>query len=597
MRMADGLVNLTSGMGTARDKAAQSVWALEAYNPQALMIAYKSSSLIRRAIEMPAEDSCREWREWQAEAVDISAIEAEEKRLDVRGKVLAARILARLFGGGAILIGTGESDPSKPLNPASMKAGGIKYLTVISRDQLTARELELNPLSPLYGTPKMWSVMGEVTANIHPSRVVVFHGIAPMTGNLLDAVDGWGTSNLNGMMQPLTRVDEVMNNILSLVYEAKVDVVKIPDLMLNLQQRGTAYSDEVIRRLMLAATGKGINGTLILDALEEYEQKSASFGSLADILDRAMQLASAACGIPMTLFFGMSAGGLNASGDIDIRGYYDRVKVEQTLRMQPAMAVLDECLIWSALGQRPEELHYSWRSLWQPTAKERAEVGKMLADAMKVVWDTDTVPSEAIGAALVNALTESGAFPGFEGYVHEFTEPTGTDGEEDTANDPALVGRKAVADAEPRTLYVRRDVLNGQEIVAWAKSQGFKTTLPATDMHVTISYSRSPVDWMKMGESWQDNLEVPAGGARLMQQFGEARVLLFNSSNLSWRHGEMKSNGATWDHPEYQPNITISYDPESPDLAAVTPFQGKIMLGPEIFQEVKEGWQAEVKEG
>lgn len=73
----------------------------------------------------------------------------------------------------------------------------------------------------------------------------------------------------------------------------------------------------------------------------------------------------------------------------------------------------------------------------------------MLADAMKVVWDTDTVPPEAIGAALVNALTESGAFPGFEGYVHEFTEPAGTYGEDDPAddpeNDPALVGRKAVA--------------------------------------------------------------------------------------------------------------------------------------------------------
>lgn len=449
MQLADGLVNLVSGMGTSRDKAAQAAWSMEAYNPQALMTAYKSSSLIRRAITMPAEDSCREWREWQADGTEISAIEAEEKRLDVRGKVLAARILARLFGGGAILIGTGESDASKPLNPASLRVGGIKYLTVIARDQLTAQEIELDPLSPLYGTPKMWSVMSAATTNIHPSRVVVFHGIPPMTGNLLDATDGWGTSNLNGMMQPLTRVDEVMNNISSLVYEAKVDVVKIPDLMANLQQRGTTYSDEVIRRLTLAATGKGINGTLILDALEDYAQKNASFGSLADILDRAMQLASAACGIPMTLFFGMSAGGLNASGDIDIRGYYDRVKVEQTLRMQPAMAVLDECLIWSALGERPEELHYVWKSLWQPTAKERAEVAKMLADAMKVVWDTDTVPPEAIGAALVNALTESGAFPGFEGYVHEFTEPAGTYGEDDPAddpaNDPALVGRKAMA--------------------------------------------------------------------------------------------------------------------------------------------------------
>lgn len=81
-----------------------------------------------------------------------------------------------------------------------------------------------------------------------------------------------------------------------------------------------------------------------------------------------------------------------------------------------------------------------------------------------------------------------------------------------------------------------------------------------------------------------------------MEQFGEARVLLFASSELQWRHERMKDVGASWDHAEYQPHITISYDPEAPDLTEVDPYQGEIILGPERFEEVKEDWQASIRE-
>jgi hypothetical protein len=149
--------------------------------------------------------------------------------------------------------------------------------------------------------------------------------------------------------------------------------------------------------------------------------------------------------------------------------------------------------------------------------------------------------------------------------------------------------------AEPRTLYVRRDVVNAAEIIKWAKAQGFKTTLPASDMHVTVAYSHAPVDWMQMGESWYSNkdgkLEVAPGGARLVEQFDKgAVVVLFNSSELTWRHMAMRERGATWEHDEYQPHITITYEPGDVDLAKVEPYRGKIVLGPEIFEEIEEDW-------
>ena len=150
--------------------------------------------------------------------------------------------------------------------------------------------------------------------------------------------------------------------------------------------------------------------------------------------------------------------------------------------------------------------------------------------------------------------------------------------------------------AKPRTLYVQRKVLNAAEIIKWAKAQGFPTTLPADDMHVTICFSRTPVDWMKIGEAWSNNddggIEVKPGSVRLVERLGDkgAVVLMFNSNDLAWRHEDFKRIGATWDHEEYQPHITITYDVGDFDPNMAEPYRGAIKLGPEIFEEVNENW-------
>lgn len=415
----DSLVNLVSGMGTGRDKSSSARYVEPGQDDAQMHAAYKASALVRRAVDLPAEDACREWREWQASAAEISAIEAEESRLGVQRKVMQALSMARLFRGSAILIGTGDADPSLPLNVLQVKRGGIKYLAVMSRLDVNPQDIDFDPTSPTFGLPKHYT-FSQSSQKVHPSRLVVFHGIPPLPGRGFGLQDGWGDSVLPGMLDALKRVDENAQNATTLVYESKVDVVKIPDFMRSMASRGEAYSTEVLKRLTLAATGKGISGMLVMDAAEEYEQKSASFSGLPEIMDRLMQLASAAAGIPMTLLFGMSPGGLNASGDADTRGYYDRVKVLQSLQVQPAMAVLDECLIGSALEKRPADLHYAWRPLWQVSAKERAENAEKLTNALSKIHGMDVVSAEAIGKTVVNSLTESGAFPGLEGYAEEF---------------------------------------------------------------------------------------------------------------------------------------------------------------------------------
>lgn len=426
----DGLVNLVANLGTGRDKAAHTTYDVPAMTEHEAVNAYRSAWLPRKIVDIPAMDACRKWRSWHAEAEEVSAIEAEETRLGLQGKLLDAYIKARLYGGAALYIGTGEQDPSKPLNPERIGKGGLRHVNVLTRRVLQAGELERDPESSSYGLPSHYKLTtGAAQVDIHPSRLVVLQGAKIPDAELAHDAAGWGDSVLTAVFDEIKRADSTSANIASLVFEAKVDVIKIPGFM---EMMADPVSEQhVLERLRLAAMAKGINGALVLDSEEEYEQKSASFASLRDILLGFMQLVSGAADIPITRLLGQSPGGLQASGDVDLRNYYDMVQSRQTLELGPAMALLDECLIRSALGTRPDEVFYDWRSLWQTTDKERADIGKVTADSIKTLADTRLIPDEVMGEVAVNMLTEIGAAPGLESLMRDYTGPDGEGPDED----------------------------------------------------------------------------------------------------------------------------------------------------------------------
>ncbi|WP_341959201.1 phage portal protein [Pseudomonas sp. RC10] len=586
--LSDKLVNLVSSMGTDRDKASGSVYEQTVLTDQELINAYRGAWLPRKIVDIPALDATRRWRGWQADKDQIEKIEAEEKRLDVRRKIKTAMTRARLLGGAAILIGTGERDTSQPLKADRLGLSGIKYLTVLSRRQLVATEIDQDVLSDLFGKPKGYRLTGS-GFDIHPSRLVIFTGAEhPDPSQAMDASAGWGDSVLQALFEAIKQSDGTMANAASLVFEAKVDVIKIPDFMRQLED--PAFAKQVLQRIRLANTAKGINGAILLDAQEDYDSKQVNFGGLPDIMDRFLQQVSGAADIPATRLLSQSPSGLNSTGESDLRNYYDRIQAMQELDVGPAMSVLDECLIRSALGLRPDEIHYVWHSLWQPTATDRATIGKTTADTLKVLGDTKLWPPEVLSQVGTTMLVEQGVMPGLEAAIDQYGkiefEEDGGQGNDD------LPPQKTITDAAPRTLYVSRKVTNGADIIAWAKSQGFANPVPAEDLHVTIAYSTQLVDWMKVGESWSGDskglLKIAPGGARLIDKFGEgAIVLLFNSSELAWRHVSIVEAGASWDWPEYQPHITFTYDPGAVDIGKVEPYRGAIELGPEIFEEVK----------
>lgn len=607
----DTLMNLAAGLGDpARDKMAGAYYGFQCLDDFQLGNIYRSTWLGKKIIDIPAMDAVRKGRDWQAEQDQIELIEAEENRLAFWPKLLQAKTMARLWGGAAIYIGTRDNDLSEPLDPARIGKAGITYLTVVSRRDVTVGEVDQDVLSEFHGLPKYFEVTGSSATSmvrIHPSRLAIFVG-APFGDSLLSmgANYGWGDSVLEAVYTAMKHADGAAANIASLIFEASIDVIRMPDLMMHLSA-GPDYASRLVDRFTFAASIKGNNRMLMLDKDEEYERKQITFATLPEVMQTFLQMAAGAADIPVTRLLGQSPAGMSATGESDMLNYHDRIQSIQNLEMTPALHRLNECLIRSALGSRPPEVFYSWAPLKQMSEKELAEIGKMNADTANVLVTTGLFTPEELRTVVTNQLIESSFYPGLDQAVAE----TGNEWEaeleankenERLAAEAALEAAKnpkpdPMKDAAPRTLYVSRKVINGADLIAWAKGQGFTSTLPAEDLHVTITFSRTPVDWMAMGSTWEDEVKIPRGGARLMEVFGEgAVVLLFKSNMLEWRHREMVEAGASWDHPEYQPHITISYDGAPDDLSKVEPYQGEIVLGPEIFAEVNEDWKAGVKE-
>lgn len=191
----DSLTSLVSRMGTDRDKAATTFYAHTVLSDEQLIAAYSTAWLPRKIVEIPALDACRKWRDWQAKKPQIEAIEGEEKRLNVRGKVLEALKKARLFGGAALYIGTGDADPSQPLEVERIGKTGLRYLNVITRRQLSPGEIDRNPESEWYGKPMSYILKGNngEQITIHPSRLVLFSGATPADDEISTNVwQGWG---------------------------------------------------------------------------------------------------------------------------------------------------------------------------------------------------------------------------------------------------------------------------------------------------------------------------------------------------------------------------------------------------------------------
>jgi len=590
--IGDSLTNVISAIGQASSKVSATTYTMPTDDYTEAMAAYLSSPWFGKIVEIPADDAVREWRSWKATRQQIERLEAEESRIQLRSRVRQLMIESRVKGGAiAIMVGLPGS-PQSPVDLSRMTRGSLRHIAVVGRDCLSCGPVVRDPMASGYGMPEYYTVSTDSgQQQVHHSRTVRLDGRRLLSAH---GHQEWGTTVWTHLRDAVRSADLSSPIVHQLMLESKIDIVKIQDLI---QYLGTEEGSELIqKRFMLANMMKSVGNALVLDKDDEWQQRQVSWAGIPDVVYMLLSFLSGAADIPVTRLVGLSARGLNATGEGDLRNYYDSVRCYQQITLDPAMSSLSECLIRSALGSRPDDIWYEWRPLYQMTRKEQAEVDKIESETVTNYVNTGLVPADALAEAAHVRMVESGSWPGLERALESsssLADPPLEPPVSTVTGDPP--GRSGVADAAPAPLYVRRQVLNAAEVLRWARSQGYTDTLSDDDLHVTVLYSRTPVDWMSIPESHSSRVEVTPGGPRVVERFsGGASVLRFRSYDLEWRHSHMVELGASHDFDSYQPHITISYSPDAPDPESVEPYRGRILLGPEVFESIDENWRERV---
>jgi len=88
--------------------------------------------------------------------------------------------------------------------------------------------------------------------------------------------------------------------------------------------------DVLKRRLEMMDLARGVTRSVLLDDGEEYSRTEVgALTGIADLLTKNLLLLSGAAEIPVTVLMGQSPAGLSATGESDIRWFYDRTRAAQ----------------------------------------------------------------------------------------------------------------------------------------------------------------------------------------------------------------------------------------------------------------------------
>jgi len=377
--VGDGLGRVVAGLGTDRDKRSYSVWAdPRILTRQELENMYRGSWLAKKIVNAVADDMTREWLHCMFDGEELgTTIEQAEKRFALKRKINEALRWSRLYGGATIIIGTRDKDLAKPLDVKNVRQGDLRYLHVVDRWRLSpAGSLNRDLESPNFGMPDSY-VLAESTVQVHHTRVLRFNGEKlPYFAWLRNAM--WDDSVLQHVMDSLMNCDTTTQAIATMMFESNVDVVKSEGLADVLARKdGEAV---LTKRFQVAALLKSFNRMLLLDGTESYEKKQNSFANLDKVIQQFMIDVSGAADIPMTRLFGTSATGMNATGDNDVRNYYDMVSAKQEAELRPQLEYLYEVLVRSELGHMPDDFRFDFNPLWQLSEKDQADVEKARAE-------------------------------------------------------------------------------------------------------------------------------------------------------------------------------------------------------------------------
>lgn len=429
----DGLENLVAQMGTEQDKRHHSKFInskrLSADgNQHELTAMYIANWLAGKVVDIIPDDMTSEWRSFIGE-IDpdvVKLLEDEEDRLELVAHFNEAHKWARLYGTSFIVMSIDDGQtPDMPLDINKIGPGGLRHIKAIDRHRVSNAEVvpTSDPMNINFGMPEFYR-FNETSVRIHHSRVLRFDGVK-LPFNEFKRNNYYSASVLDRLYEALIDFNTATHSSASMIYEANVDIVKVDGLM-NLLQ--TAEGESRLRkRFTLAGMMKSFNNMLLLDNKEDFTTKTNTFSGLPELMDRFALYLSAGTDIPATRLLGSSASGFNATGEGDLKNYYDKLKSDQVKVYKPRLDVFD-IIMAKSLGLSDDvDLDYEFNSLFQMTPKEIADLQFTDAQRDAIYLDRGVITEEIVAKELKQNKTYTNITDEFITELEEFENGFGSD--------------------------------------------------------------------------------------------------------------------------------------------------------------------------
>ncbi len=545
-RRFDGWFNQTTGVGAQNGRASMRFGVMEGeyLGLGDLENLYNFDGVCARVVDAVPEHALRQgFTVSTGESEQETALLAAIDDLHVVEFVRRAWTWGRLFGGGALLIGADDGcAPEEPLDESQLRR--VLWLADIDRRDLYPLTWESDFDSPRFGQPVLYSLtrMGGTrsqTLTVHHTRLVRFEGPTPTRRRRL-TLNGWGDSVLQRCYQEVMQLRGAFAASGELVQQASQGVIKMKGLM---DMMASDSDDLVKKRLWLMNQSISVARAMLLDADgEDYSRSDAgSLGGVADIMDRMVNMVASVSKIPVTVLMGQAPAGLNATGDSDIRNWYDALASEREHVLRARLDRIVRLVLISREGPTRGVEPEGWRvvlpSLWQPTPVEEADIRAKQATIdtayitaqvltpeevavsrfRKEGYSTDTsidlehrqamieadatatpddpAPTGADDAPVSPELPEKADGEGRYGHI-DFTPPKGAQEAAARALEVRAEKPPSQRGMEPTGLARARDLSNG------------KTLSPETVREMLGWFARHEVDkggdtWDEQGKGWQ----------------------------------------------------------------------------------------------
>jgi phage-related protein (TIGR01555 family) len=353
------------------------------------------SSEYRSVVETTAEEMTREWGEVKGDEENlVKKIEDELKRLNVRDLMRKHIENDMTFGRSQIFIRIKgqENNVDLPLllTPAGVPVGSLDGLKVIEPIWTTPTMYNANdPTGDDFYVPEKWSVLGKET---HADRLLTLI-MRPVPDMMKPAYNFSGISMCQLMIPYVQRFHRTVDSVSDLVHTYSMTGLST-NMEGVLSGNAGGVASMITRVKLFAKMRDNQNIMMVNKDTEEFFQLNTPLTTLDALQDQAHKMLCTPSKTPQVKLLGLVEGGLSSSQDGEIRVYYDHISALQEAHLLPQMEVILKLIMLNLSGKIDESIVFKFKSLYQLSSKEQAEVNEIKARTAQTLIDGGIIDGE-----------------------------------------------------------------------------------------------------------------------------------------------------------------------------------------------------------